>query len=85
MTPKEKAEELLNKFKPFAHRSYHGLTSRKQLEEEQLDNAKECALICVEEIMESQIPIHEFRSDIKYKNTIYYEYWNEVKQEIEKL
>jgi len=43
------------------------------------DDAIDCALICVDEIME--FTIHK-KSDLYYKFEIY---WNEVKQEINKL
>jgi hypothetical protein len=41
--------------------------------------AKECALLAIEEILKA-IDWHEFEQPNKE-----YEYWNEVKQEIEKL
>ena len=56
MTPKEKAMEIAMKFD-------------KQGE---TDNAKQCALICVDEILE----IYQLDD---------YSFWKEVKQEINKL
>ena len=56
MTPKEKAMQIAMKFD----------------EKGETDNAKQCALICVDEILE----FHD-RIDVKY--------WTEVKQEINKL
>lgn len=61
MTPKEKAEELVDK--------YHNLRILFRVE------AKQCALIAVDEILE--VIYYEGRSE--------YIYWQEVKQEIEKL
>jgi hypothetical protein len=61
MTSKEKAEELINKMYQC---SIDGLEF----------NAKQCALIAVNEIYNE---IHTY-----YER---YEYWEEVKQEIEKL
>jgi hypothetical protein len=59
MTPKEKAKELAMKFD-------------KQGE---TDNAKQCALIAVDEIL-----------NLCWNgNEVGIKYWNEVKQEIEKL
>ena len=58
MTPKEKAFELAMKFEKLG----------------ETDNAKQCALIAVEQILE--LPF-EFESERKY--------WQEVKQEIENL
>jgi hypothetical protein len=65
MTPKEKAEELINKFK-------------KSMEEADMygfynEATKQCALIAVNEIIE-----------VAYWNSVK-EYYQEVKQEIEKL
>ena len=60
MTPKEKAKELVDKFF-----FYDNIC---------IDLAKRCALICVNEIQESQ-NIYTPLDDIIY--------WSEVKQEIE--
>lgn len=58
MTPKEKAKELVDKF------SWIDCSS----------DAKQCALICVDEILETYIDL-----DPKLN------YWEEVKQEINKM
>jgi hypothetical protein len=58
MIPKEKAKELVNKF--------------LQIYDGRVPQAKQCALICVYEILE----FHD-RIDVKY--------WKEVKQEINNL
>jgi len=60
MTPKEKAEELIDKFTQTNGNSFF---------------AKECALIAVDEIL--KLELQEV-----YQNS---DYWQEVKQEIEKL
>jgi hypothetical protein len=60
MTPKEKAEELIDKFSQTNGNSFF---------------AKECALIAVDEIL--KLELQEV-----YQNS---DYWQEVKQEIEKL
>jgi len=62
MTPKEKADELFNKY-------YSYLKSNLMNDKEAIDDAKQCALIAVDEV------IKETGS----------KYWYEVKQEIEKL
>jgi hypothetical protein len=80
MTPKEKAEELFEKFNnpdtthyPYVH------------------NAQQCALIAVDEILETtkvkwrtqrKYPNGEYRV---WKGVAYKKYWQEVKQEIEAL
>lgn len=74
MTPKEKAEQLLNRF-------YFDTTLNE------LETSKECALIAVDEILQ----INWYHSEPEcfddlaneYKEKSFY--WNEVKQEIEKL
>lgn len=67
MTPKEKAKELVGQYLDFG---FH------------IKRAKQCALICVDEILKIKynylIPLEE---NEKYNVT----YWQEVKQEINKL
>lgn len=67
-TPKEKAEELVSKFTPFADTYHYG----------NLANAKQCALIAVDELKQST---KNGLGITKYSK----EYWQEVKKEIEKL
>ena len=61
MTPKEKAQELVDKF--------------EQLVNGKDENTKQCALICVDEILNG--------SRLFYIED--YDYWKQVKQEIETL
>lgn len=71
MTPREKAEELVEKFVN-ANFCFIG-----ELEGKPYPTAKECALITVDEIL-----------DVLWDNgtsSNYYKYWQEVKNEIEKL
>jgi hypothetical protein len=69
MTSKDKAKELVDKYKD------------EMIENEAYfvnSGAKHCALIAVDELIEQQE---------KYNNGSFYpsNYWNEVKQEIEKI
>ncbi len=64
MSPKEKAEELFQKMKGFRVKNSH---------------SKKCALIAVEEIINSHYKL------LGGVNTSIYNYWEEVKQELEKL
>ena len=73
---KEKAEELVEKFKPHSHFWVHDFGRKKDYDIEQLENAVECALIAVDEII---------RIENHHKNHKWVEYWQEVRQEIEKL
>jgi len=67
MTPKEKAEELFSTYR------YALSMTNAPLGEHKDDIAKKCALIAVDEIIESDTQFY------------YGNYWQEVKQEIEKL
>ncbi len=71
MTPKEKAQELIKKFS-FNTRCF----SETKGWEDSFFDAKECALIAVDEIL----IINSVDKDEDLSN-----YWEEVKQEIEKL
>ena len=68
MTPKEKAEELHNKF----YKINEGVNLIY------FEEAKQCALIAVDEIM-----LNEKINHSSLDKT--YEYWEEVKNEIKKL
>jgi hypothetical protein len=70
MTPKEKAEELVNKY------YYHSKCNLLSPFE-----AKNCALIAVDEILDLKHIVTLRRN----MHEMELEYWNEVKQEIENL
>ncbi len=74
MTPKEQAKELVNKF-------YVILMKKNYPNVAQMDAAKECALIAIDEILDLN-KIASLRRDVVYMEL---EFWLEVKQEIEKL
>jgi len=72
MTPKEKAEELVSKFKDIKDAYY-------------IDElAKERALIAVDEIYKLTLNIGQHLEEFEDKAN-YYSYWEEVKQHIEQL
>lgn len=71
--PKEKAEQLVERFMPHAHCYYHDLTPAYKNEEERRENAIVIALIHVDNILDESL------SDERT------EYYNEVKKELEKL
>lgn len=74
MTPKEKAEELFNKYRN---------TIMSFLSDNMKDyNAQQCALIAVDEILQEldHLPFND--QDF---GTFKMKYWQEVKKEIEKL
>jgi hypothetical protein len=72
MTPQEKANQLVNVY-------YNGIMSFLT-NNMKLENAKKCALIAVDEILDVDCCD---MSEAYFYNHI--EYWQEVKQEIEKL
>ena len=84
MTPKEKAENLLNKYWKSCYDKHDFAKLNKE-------DAKQCALIAVDEILETtkvkwatqrKFPNGEYKF---WKGVAYKKYWQEVKQEIEKL
>lgn len=70
MTPKEKGTYLINEFYDKTYNSANDYDERFKI-------AKQCALIAVDEILNA---VHIAQTDI----IEYYEYWEQVKQEIEK-
>ena len=87
MTPREKALQLCQKF------GYLGIKwDQAEYTTLSLENAKECALIAVDEIIKSRQEDGSFDDTLSSTSSEYYTphpmyltYWQEVKQEIEKL
>jgi hypothetical protein len=73
MTPKEKAIELYHKFYNTSSHPHH-VESRK-------NNAKQCALIAVDEILNNW----KDEASIQFPYGKVITYWNIVKEEIEEL
>jgi hypothetical protein len=85
MTPKEKAEKLVHNFKKY---SYYPTTNDDVLFVNQLNyNAKKCALIAVDEMLGNAAMIWGGRNTDTglTARDEFRKYWNEVKQEIEKI
>jgi hypothetical protein len=79
MTPKEKAKELIEKYLKLDIEiggQYDGYLTMK------MHDAKQCALIAVDEILSIDVLIDE---DTWVSKTSYLEYWKEVKKELEKI
>ena len=83
MTPKDKAKELVSKF------TFYQLPEDKRI---LFDNAKQCALICIDEILKANekislkdLSVTMQTNDILCQLTDNAMYWQEVKQEINKL
>jgi len=79
MKAKEKAKELVEKFSSYAHSDWHEVYGFD--ENCRIQNAKQCALIAVDEILKLSYFTHEPSED----DDLYSNYWKQVKQEIEKL
>jgi len=79
MTPKEKADDLLAKMNVIHYRKLRGKNKYSQgLPVSMYDSQiKQCALIAVDEILK----VASFYNDTQAEVT----YWQEVKQELEKL
>jgi hypothetical protein len=91
MTPKEKAQELFDKyyilFNNFPNYQYV-IENLNTIQDEKLYTTKQCALIAVDELIKYH---DEFMDVVRYElpsnivASIPYKYWDEIKQEIEKL
>ena len=81
MTPKQKAEELVEKFKPHSHFWVYDFGRKKDYDIEQLENAVECALIAVDEIINS-LESYGKESDELQNMENDFRYWQDVKQEL---
>ena len=79
MTPKDKAEELVDRFKADTVIYTWDGNGYKVDIETSFQNAKNCALICVDEILETINNVNPTTEET------FESYWIEVKQEIEKL
>ena len=87
MKEEEKAKELVDKFKQYSYYDAHDLTTRRAREESNIESAKECALIAVDEILKvrpiipSPMPSESITDCCIQAN----DFWQQVKTEIEKL
>ena len=77
MTPKEKAENLIMKF------YYNGIKDKRYSME--YEDGKQCALLCVDEIEKPMEYNDGFTYTTQHLNLKLKKYWQEVKQEINKL
>jgi hypothetical protein len=85
-TPKQKAEELISKFKDYAR---HGSSESYEQEQEWATKTSiQITLICVNEILESTNNKRSFlvkNNDGVEEFVGIYDYWKQVKEEIEEL
>jgi hypothetical protein len=74
MKAKEKAKDLCDKFCEYSHTDFDRIRGGYQFIS-QIENAKQCALIAVDEILSIEL-LNDTLDDY------YLRYWQEVKQEI---
>lgn len=84
MTPKEKAIDLVDKYKKYVH-GYVGssMLSNHEYPEQIVARAKKAAIVAVDELI-NQMP-SVYVTDDEEIDSGHRQYWEEVKQEIEKL
>ena len=83
MTPKEKAEQLVIKMYQPLPASKEAEKGKEHLNYNQYNAAKQCALIAVDEILNYDLNAKcesQFEIEKRLEN-----YWQEVKQELQKL
>jgi len=80
MTPEEKAFELAHKFRLLEIR-----TSENSHMMISMADAKQCALIAVDEILEQMAYMWLHYANLEEQTEEMQQYWNKVKQEIEAL
>lgn len=86
MTPKEKAKQLVDKFyQTTPHESWINQPIEIGKEYKAWEQSKQCALIAVDEIIESRPSLPELLNGGYLSEEILLSNWQEVKQEIEKL
>ena len=83
MTPKEKAKELVDKFYQTFPLTMDLITTIRDLswEYDSWNEAKQCALIAVNEVILANPHSNPLNTDV-YSTM---DYWQQIKQEIEKL
>lgn len=80
MTPKDKAKELIDKFKTYSYYDHHDMVTRQESKESHIESTKECALIAVDEVVAFIDEHMQGWLDWDWKS-----YWEQVKKEIEKI
>lgn len=89
MTPKEKADDIVDKFLDYANADID--KKHKEFSVSLRENAKQCALVCVDELSAECTQLAQYfvktfqpeQARTILKNQV--KYWSEVKTELEKL
>ena len=77
MTPKEKALDLFEKYYKHSESNYTESATR--------NTAKQCALLCIDEILQTNPTIKGTSSDLVTMIVQTKAYWHQVQEEISKL
>lgn len=86
MTPKEKAKELIEKFKPNVYcYSGSGMLTNTYDEETAQHYSIQCAIIAVDEIIDQWDYVDTYLANLGGEFNPNLRYWQEVKTELEKL
>lgn len=84
LTPKEKAEELIEKYKPYMYCYMgSGMLSNTYDEEVVLDFAKKCTIIAVDEVIKQWEYIDTYLADLGGELNPNLKYWYQVKEDLE--
>ncbi len=84
MSPKEQAEYLVSRFIIYTN-LFNPDNPNNNGWEKDIDSAKECALIAVDEIFEFMKMDDEYTGTVSNANSKWVNYFQEVKNEIKKL
>jgi len=82
LTPKKKASELLEKFSPLVT-TWDCYWDYPRNEDDVLNDAKQCALIAVDEMINEMTDLYKSHNSIDNFNRL--NFWFEVKREINNL
>jgi len=82
MTPKEKAKELINKFKRYVDDTIPGERAFEYSNKQEILNCVECAKITVDEVIEQWKVVDAYIADAKGELNLNLRYWLEVKHEV---
>ena len=91
MNQKEKAKELVDKFVPFSYYHTNEFGEYGDADKESVENAKQCALICIDEEYKARLneveKVSEYIPCEVYSQQVIFikKHYQEVKKEIEKL
>ncbi len=75
ITPKEKADQLINEFL-----IANGVSPRHQIAIEEYMDAKECSNRCIDQILNFMKDDDELNEDVHYANSIWIDFYQKVRE-----